>query len=108
MTPNPSARPFIRQRATGPFWYGKWSRNGQPVIRALGRAWVESDKNGGWRRRRGRAPEGVLTEAMAAERMLALVREHGSEQTLLERDAVARAPLEVRSGPRWVIARPGT
>jgi integrase len=90
MTPNPSARPFIRERATGPFWYGKWSRNGQPVIRALGRAWVESDGNGGWRRMRGRAPEGVLTEAMAAERMLALVREHDADQTLLERDAAER------------------
>ncbi len=90
MTPNPSSRPFIRERAIGPFWYAKWSRNGRPVIRALGRAWVESDGNGGWRRRRGRAPEGVLTEAMAAERMLALVREHDAEQTLLERDAEGR------------------
>lgn len=90
MAPNPSARPFIRQRATGPFWYGKWSRSGQPVIRALGRAWVESDGNGGWRRKRGRAPDGMLTEAEASERMLALVREHDSEQTLLERDADER------------------
>jgi integrase len=90
MTPNPSARPFIRQRATGPFWYGKWSRNGQPVIRALGRAWVESDGNGGWRRKRGRAPEGMLTQVQAAERMLAIVREHDAEQTLLERDAEER------------------
>jgi len=90
MTPNPSARPFLRQRATGPFWYAKWSRNGQPVIRALGRAWVESDGNGGWRRRRGRAPDGMLTEAMASERMLMLVRGHDAEQTLLERDAEER------------------
>lgn len=90
MAPTPSARPFIRQRATGPFWYAKWSRNGQPVIRALGRAWVEPDANGGWRRKRGRPPEDVLTEAMAAERMLALVREHDAEQTLLERDAEER------------------
>ena len=90
MAPNPSARPFIRQRATGPFWYGKWSRNGQPVIRALGRAWVEPDGDGRWRRKRGRPPEGTLTEAEAAERMLALVREHDSEQTLLERDAEER------------------
>jgi integrase len=88
--PNPSARPFIRQRATGPFWYAKWSRNGEPVIRALGRAWVDSDGNGGWRRRRGRSPDGALTEAEAAERMLALVREHDAEQTLLERDAEER------------------
>jgi integrase len=90
MAPNPSARPFIRERATGPFWYGKWSRNGQPVIRALGRAWVDSDGSGGWRRKRGRAPEGVLTEAEAAARMLSLAREHDAEQTLLERDAEER------------------
>jgi len=85
-----SSRPFIRERATGPFFYGKWSRRGQPVIRALGRAWVESDGNGGWRRRRGRAPEGILTEAEAAARMLALMHEHDAEQTLLERDVEVR------------------
>lgn len=90
MAPNPSARPFIRQRATGPFWYAKWSRNGQPVIRALGRAWVGSDGNGGWRRKRGRAPEGVLTEAEAVERMLVLVREHDAQHTELERNAEER------------------
>ncbi len=85
-----SSRPFIRQRATGAFFYGKWSRNGQPVIRALGRAWVERDGNGGWRRKRGRAPAGVLTEAEAAERMLELMREHDAEQTQLECHAEER------------------
>jgi integrase len=80
----------LRDRATGPFWYGKWSRNGQPVIRALGRAWVESDGNGGWRRRRGRSADAALTEAEASERMLALVRDHDAEQTLVERDAEER------------------
>jgi integrase len=90
MSPITSARPFIRERASGCFWYGKWSRHGQPVIRALGRAWVEPDGNGGWRRKRGRAPEGVLTEAEAAAQMLALMREHDAEQTLLERDAGER------------------
>ena len=90
VTPNPGARPFIRQRATGPFWYAKWSRNGQPVIRALGRAWVDADGNRGWRRSRGRPPDGALTEAEAAERMLTLVREHHAEETLLERNAEER------------------
>jgi integrase len=85
-----SSRPFIRERATGPFFYGKWSRNGRPVIRALGRAWVESDGNGGWRRKRGRAPEGALTESEAASRMLVLAREHDAEQTLLERNVDER------------------
>jgi hypothetical protein len=90
MAPNLSARPFIRERATGPFWYGKWSRDRHPVIRALGRAWVDSDGNGGWRRRRGRASDGALTEAEAAARMLALAREHDAEQALLERDGEER------------------
>ncbi|MGO9956293.1 MAG: tyrosine-type recombinase/integrase [Solirubrobacteraceae bacterium] len=90
MSPATSARPFIRERASGCFWYGKWSRHGQPVVRALGRAWVDPDGTGGWRRKRGRAPEGVLTEAEAAARMLALMREHDADQTLLERDAEER------------------
>ena len=90
MSPVTSARPFIRERASGCFWYGKWSRHGQPVVRALGRAWAEPDGKGGWRRKRGRAPEGVLTEAEAASQMLALMREHDTEQTLLERDAEDR------------------
>ena len=88
--PNPTSRPFVRERASGPFWYGKWSRHGAPVIRSLGRAWVEPDGAGGWRRRRGRPTDGALTEAQAAERMLALVRDHHADQTLLETDADER------------------
>ena len=90
MSPAASARPFIRERASGCFWYGKWSRNGQPVVRALGRAWVEPDGSGGWRRKCGRAPEAVFTEAEAAARMLTVIREHDAEQTLLERDGDER------------------
>ena len=82
MTANPSARPSIRQRSTGPFWYAKWSRNGQPVVRALGRAWAESDGSGGWRMKRGRPPEGALTEEAAGERMLMLVREHDADRAV--------------------------
>lgn len=89
-TPNPTARPFIRERATGPFWYAQWWRKGKPATRALGRAWAEGDGKGGWRRRRGRPPEGTLTEAEAAERMLQLVRDHDAEQTELERAAAKR------------------
>ena len=84
--PNPTSRPFVRNLKTGPHWYAKWSRNGQPVMRALGSAWVESDGEGRWRRRRGRAPDGSLTEAQAYERMLQLVREHHAERELLDRD----------------------
>jgi integrase len=60
------------------------------VIRALGRAWVEPDGSGGWRRRRGRVLGGALTETQAAVRMLELVRDHDAEQTRLEVDAEER------------------
>jgi hypothetical protein len=74
------------------------------VVRALGRAWAESDGGGGWRLKRGRPPEGTLTEAQAAERMLVLVREHDAEQRLLERDAEERRRRASASGS-W---RPNT
>ena len=88
--PNPTSRPYVRQRAGGPRWYAKWSRNGTPVVRALGPAWVEPDGNGGWRNKRGRAPEGTLTEAQAATLMLRLVAQHHAEETRAELDAAER------------------
>jgi integrase len=127
----PTARPFVRERATGPFWYAQWWRQGKSVTRALGRAWVVADGAGGWRRRRGRPTDGALTEAEAAERMLTLVREHDQQQTLLERDAETRrrdgitfrelaaeyvewvqevkdAKPSTLSGYRYLLAEPGT
>lgn len=80
----------MRERASGVFWYGKWSRSGKPVIRALGRAWVAPDGSGGWKPRRGRPTAGARTEAQAAERMLELMREHDEQQTRLEQDEDAR------------------
>jgi hypothetical protein len=56
------------------------------VIRSLGRAWVEADGAGGWRRRRGKPPDGVLNEAQAATLMLELVGAHHAEQTQLDAD----------------------
>jgi len=88
--PQPTSRPFIRERASGAFWYGKWSRDGKPVVRALGRAWADSDGQGGWKRKRGKTPEGVLTEAQASARMLELVQEHHVEQERIEQDAEER------------------
>ncbi len=128
--PNPTARPYIRQRASGPFWYAKWSRDGRPVVRALGKAWVEAAGSGEWRRRRGKPIDGALTEAQAAARMLELVNEHHREQTLLETDAAERQRrgatvrelaaawlvyLEREKGAkpstindyRWMVAEPG-
>ncbi len=89
-SPNPTSRPYLRARPGGVYWYGKWSRNGTPVIRALGRAWTEPDGQGGWKRRRGRAPDGYLTKAEASAEMLRLVHEHHAEQVKLEQDAAER------------------
>lgn len=128
--PQPTSRPFIRQRASGPFWYGKWSRHGKPVVRALGRAWAEPDGHDGWKRRRGKAPDGALTEAQASARMLDLVHEHHVDQERVEQDAEERHRrgvtfrelvhewllyLEREKGARpstlidygWMVAEPG-
>ncbi|HUA06395.1 MAG TPA: tyrosine-type recombinase/integrase, partial [Solirubrobacteraceae bacterium] len=128
--PQPTSRPFVRDRASGPYWYAKWSRAGRPVIRALGRAWVEPDDVGGWRQRRGRPVGGALTEAQAAARMLELVRDHDAKMTQLEADAKERRRrgvtfreladewmeyLEHEKGAkpstlrdyRWLLAEPG-
>ncbi len=88
--PSATGRPFIRQRASGPYWYAKWSRNGERVVRALGGAWVEADGKGGWRPKRGRPPADRLTHAQAAEKMLQLVKAHHSEHTAIEQDAEER------------------
>ncbi|MGO9750198.1 MAG: tyrosine-type recombinase/integrase [Solirubrobacteraceae bacterium] len=88
--PNATGRPFVRQRETGPHWYAKWSRNGKPVMRALGPAWMEPDGNGGWKAKRGRPPADALTQAQAAEKMLKLVKAHHAEATLIEQDADER------------------
>jgi integrase len=128
--PHPTSRPFVRQRASGPFWYAKWSRDGTPVIRSLGRAWVEADGTGGWRRRRGRTPEDTLTETEAAVRMHELIGAHDEEQRRLEADTDERRRrgvtfrelaaewmvyLEREKGAkpstlrdyRWLLAEPG-
>ncbi|WP_249019863.1 site-specific integrase [Conexibacter sp. S30A1] len=126
-----TARPFVRQRATGLFWYGKWYRSGKPVIRALGRAWVTLDGHGSFKPRRGRPVDGALSEAQAGERMLALMRQHDAQQTRLELDADTRrregitfrelaaeylawlaevkdAKPSTLAGHRYLLAEPGT
>ena len=88
--PTTAGRPFVRERASGPYWYGKWSRAGKPVVRALGPAWVVADGHGGWKPRRGRPTGRARTGAEAAERMLELMREHDTTETRYEQDADAK------------------
>jgi len=63
-------------------------RTARQLTAPPGRAWTEPDGEGGWRMKRGRVDDGCLTEAH--ERMLALVRGHDSDQTLIEQDSSAR------------------
>jgi len=129
-TPQPTSRPFIRGRASGPHWYGKWYRDGKQITRALGTAWAESDGKGGWRPRRGQARDGALTETQAAQRMLELVEAHHAEQAKLEEGLEDRVGdltfrglahewlvyLEREKGAkpstlvdyRWMLVEPGT
>jgi hypothetical protein len=60
------------------------------VVRALGKAWVEADGEGGWKRKRGTPADGALTEPQATARMLELVREHDEDQNRLEEEAEER------------------
>jgi integrase len=54
----------------------KWrDSTGRQNYRRLGRAWMEPDGAGAWRRRRGRAPEGYLDRRAAERAMDALIDE---------------------------------
>jgi hypothetical protein len=52
----------------------KWrDSTGRQCYRRLGRAWVEPDGSGGWRRRRGRLVDGYLDRRAAERGMDALI-----------------------------------
>jgi integrase len=48
-----------------PYYEAKWRHDGRQVKRRLGRAWLDPDGEGGWRKRRGRTPEGWIDERTA-------------------------------------------
>ncbi len=78
---NGSSRPsagavFVVERDRGPVYYGKWrDRTGRQVKRRLGPAWVVADGDG-WKRRRGRIPDGVLDEHAAIVALAAEIAAH--------------------------------
>jgi integrase len=52
----------------------KWrDSTGRQNYRRVGRAWMEPDGSGGWRRRRGRAPDGHVDQRAAERAMDALI-----------------------------------
>jgi hypothetical protein len=68
----------------------KWrDSTGRQNYRRLGRAWMEPDGSGGWRRRRGRAPEGCLDRRLAERAMDALIDEVEAELVSVRPDSEA-------------------
>ena len=82
---NVSTHPYVRPDRTGtPKWKAKWSLRGESRYRTLGPAWMDPDGQGGWVKRKGRPPEGWLSEQEATARMLELVAEHDRELSNIE------------------------
>jgi hypothetical protein len=76
----------IRLGPTGtPFYEGKWRHQSRQRLRRIGLAWVEPDGAGGWRRRKGRAPDDHFDEKQATVRMAELIRED-AERAAAEAD----------------------
>jgi len=68
---NPSGALVVRVGPTGtPYYEAKWRDSARrQVKRRLGPAWVETDASGGWKKRRGRAPDEFLAEKTAIVEM---------------------------------------
>ncbi len=79
------------------YYEAKWrDRDDRQVKRRLGRAWVEPDGAGGWRKRRGRTPAGWLDERsvhIAAAEAVAAVEQQRAEKAKAEREAEQAAQL---------------
>lgn len=89
-----------------PFYEAKWRDEArQQIKRRLGPAWVESDGEGGWRKRRGRTPDGWLDErtanVAAAEKVAAVERERADAARLVERTGVATFRKVAREWLAW-------
>ncbi|MDE3132747.1 MAG: tyrosine-type recombinase/integrase [Acidobacteriota bacterium] len=80
------------------YWDAQWRfRSGKDqawrqTTRRLGLAWQEADGTGGWRKRRGRCPEGYLDERAADVAAVAAMERHVYE--LLAADRVMRERAE--------------
>jgi integrase len=74
---NRSGALVVREHNGRPFYEAAW-RDGtrRQVKRRLGRAWLEPDGHGGWRKRRGRVQDGYLDERAAYVKMAAVIDEH--------------------------------
>ncbi len=91
---------LVVERSDGPVYYGKWRDSlRRQVKRRLGPAWLDPDGAGGWRKRRGRCPEGRLEERGAHVELREAIDSH-EKHVLLE----ARAPKLLGEGERTFAA----
>jgi len=67
---------LVVERDRGPIYYAKWrDSTGRQVKRLIGPAWVDRAEEG-WKRRRGRLPDGAVDERGAIVAMAAAIAEH--------------------------------
>jgi len=73
----------VRAYKDKPFYEVKWrDATRTQRKRRLGRAWLEPDGEGGWRRRRGRVREGFLNERAAYSMMSQVIAEVEAQQQI--------------------------
>jgi integrase len=102
---NPAVVVRLGQDGT-PFCEAKWrDADRQQIKRRLGPAWVEPDGDGGWRKRRGRTPDGWLDErsanVAAAEKVAEVERERANATRMVERAGIATVRQLAREWLDW-------
>jgi integrase len=81
---------IVRAHRGVPFYEAKWrDATRRQRKRRLGRAWLVSSSNGGWKKRRGRVRDGFLDERRAYREMSRVISEVEAEQQIAppKRDA---------------------
>src|SRR5437660_11932149 len=83
--PTPTASITIRERGEEAFYEAMFRHDARQVKRRIGRAWLERDEAGGWRRRRGRVPDGFYDERRAHVAAAQIVSVHLADAAEIER-----------------------
>jgi integrase len=82
---------IVRSHKGLPFYEAKWrDATRRQRKRRLGRAWLVSDSNGGWKKRRGRVRDGFLDERRAYREMNQVIAAVEAEQQISPRKRDAR------------------
>lgn len=92
------------------YWDAQWryrvgSKPWRQKTRRLGLAWQEPNGSGGWRKRRGRCPDGWLDERAATVAAVAAMDEHVrelGESERVKREAAERKPTVRELGQDWL------